>query len=125
LTCIGNKAFENCKSLTAIEVDRANRVYASKEGVLFNRAFTELIAYPEGKKLARYAVPAAVTKIGDRAFSGCKRLSAISLSAQTPPELGSEAFPSGARIYVPSASVKAYQSAPGWEDYRDRILPLG
>jgi hypothetical protein len=124
LTSIGDGAFYGCDRLVAIETDSANRVYASKEGVLFNRAFTELIAYPAGKKGATYAVPATITKIGDAAFYGCGRLSSISLFAQKPPELGGSVFPSEAHIYVPPASVNTYKSAPGWKDYRDRILPL-
>jgi hypothetical protein len=92
-------------------------------------------------------VPATVTRIGNEAFYGCERFTAISLpegltslgkrafyeyedisislSAQKPPELGSDVFPSDARIFVPAASVNTCQRDPGWEDYRDQILPLG
>jgi hypothetical protein len=81
LTRIGEWAFYGCESLTAIRVDKANRVYADRDGVLFNKALTELIAYPAGKTASSYAVPARVTSIGDMAFAGCSNLGSVTLHA--------------------------------------------
>ena len=44
----------------------------------------------------------------------------------TPPTLGVRAFDRNAssrRIYVPTASVDAYEIADGWKDYADSIEP--
>ncbi|MDR2758371.1 MAG: leucine-rich repeat domain-containing protein, partial [Spirochaetaceae bacterium] len=60
----------------------ANKDYASKDGVLFNKAFTELVAYPAGKQSASYTAPPTVSGIEAWAFSGCGKLSSISLSAK-------------------------------------------
>jgi hypothetical protein len=79
LTSIGKETFTGCRSLTAIQADRANNHYADREGVLFNKDFTELIVYPAGKTASSYTVPDGVTAIGDRAFSGCRSLGSISL----------------------------------------------
>jgi hypothetical protein len=78
LTSIGS-AFAGCRNLSAIQVDQANRVYADRDGVLFNKAFTELIQYPAGKAGTSYAVPEGVTSIGNSAFYGCSSLRTISL----------------------------------------------
>lgn len=77
---IGNDAFKNCQSLTAITVDAANANYKSDNGVLFNKAGTELVAYPCGKAGTAYSVPDGVAKIADQAFYG-SNLTSIALPA--------------------------------------------
>lgn len=47
-------AFGGCASLTQTEVDENNPAYASAEGVLFDKAQSELIAYPRGKTVLYY-----------------------------------------------------------------------
>jgi hypothetical protein len=72
-------AFYWCGNLTTIEMDKANRVYAERDGVLFNKAFTELVRFPAGKTVSSYAVPDGVTTIGDSAFSGCRNLNSVTI----------------------------------------------
>jgi hypothetical protein len=91
LSSIGDKAFSWCDSLTAIQVDEANRSYAEQDGVLFNKTFTELIRYPEGKTTSSYIVPDGITTIGDGAFAGCENLVSITLPTGLA-VIGSEAF---------------------------------
>ena len=62
-------AFYNCSSLTAFELAEGNTTFSVVDGVLFNKAGTELIAYPGGKS-GHYDIPAGVTLIGDFAFAG-------------------------------------------------------
>lgn len=52
--------------LTAVNVDPANKNYASDEyGVLYNKEMTELLCYPNGSPRDRYRVPDGVTAISD------------------------------------------------------------
>jgi hypothetical protein len=81
LTVIGAGAFARCRSLGSIQADSANRSFAARDGVLFNKARTALLAYPAGKAGTSYAVPEGVTAIRDYAFSGCGSLGSISLPA--------------------------------------------
>lgn len=73
---IGGSAFDACSGLATIEVDPANRVYSSVDGVLFDRGVTSLLLCPAARTGA-YRVPGTVTNIAYGAFYGCSRLSAI------------------------------------------------
>ena len=74
---IGEGAFADCQSLTAINVSEANAMYASKDGVLFNREMTEIICYPSGKADRRYTIPSTVNRIAPSAFSSAVNLKEI------------------------------------------------
>jgi hypothetical protein len=71
-------AFDGATGLTSITVDEANSVYSSADGVLFNKAKTELILCPEGKS-GSYAIPSSVTSIVKYAFEGCAKLTDITI----------------------------------------------
>lgn len=77
--------------IKSIEVDPENKVYASENGVLFDKAMTELIKYPSGKKDKSYAVPEGVVTISDRAFNYCPEISSVTLT-QSVAYIGSYAF---------------------------------
>lgn len=74
---IGEGAFARCLSLTAINVNGANPIYASEDGVLFDREMETLICYPSGKSGSTYTIPKSVTKIGAMAFSSCTYLTNV------------------------------------------------
>lgn len=106
LTEIGEKKanpFRNMVHLKVIEFAAENDHYAIKDGSLYTKDFTELIAVPAGKKSVTLAenlkvirngafansalegevvLPKSVEKIGDAAFMGAKNLTKIVL----PPE---------------------------------------
>ena len=73
------RGFDGCEKLTQINVDTANTVYSSVNGVLFSKDKTELIKYPEGKADTSYAIPNGVTSIGNSAFYGCSNLTSITI----------------------------------------------
>ena len=76
VTSIGDNAFYLCESLTSITVNGNNKNYCSINGVLFNKAKTELICYPDGKT-GMYTIPNSVKTIGSRAFNDCTKLTSI------------------------------------------------
>lgn len=65
---IGNSAFQGCLALKDIEIDTANAVYASVDGVVFSKDKTILYTYPAGRTDTVYTVPDGVTKINFAAF---------------------------------------------------------
>lgn len=80
--CISNiadDAFENCNSLRNIDVDKRNKQYTSKDGVLFNKKMDTLIKYPPLKEDRQYNIPNSVKYIGDAAFESCKNIESIKL----------------------------------------------
>jgi len=77
LTFIKDNAFRACTGLTKITVDENNPVFCSLDGVLFDKAMTTLVLFPEGKK-GGYSVPEGIVKIKFSVFDLCKELTAIS-----------------------------------------------
>jgi uncharacterized repeat protein (TIGR02543 family) len=74
---IGNTAFQDSLNLENINVNSANTDFASVNGVLFNKALTQLEAYPAGKPAASYTVPASVEIIDDRSFISARALKTV------------------------------------------------
>lgn len=68
VTDIADSAFNGCVKLSKLSVDSGNTKYSSVDGVLFNKAGTELIKYPIGNKATSYSVPNGVKTVGDNAF---------------------------------------------------------
>ncbi len=60
-----NSSFADCVNLQSIEVSEDNENYMSVDGVLFNKAMTQLLTYPSGKTDAEYTIPDGVTSAGD------------------------------------------------------------
>ena len=140
---IGDKAFEGCISLTSFNVNSKNADFCSENGILFNKAKTTLLQYPPAKADTGYSIPDGVTKIGDRAFSDCNKLTVMTIPgsvatigeealksctdltelfvhATTPPTVGTNAFMNvnlDIPVYVPSEALAAYKAAAGWKDF--------
>ena len=69
--------FDGCLALQEILVDPENAVYASRDGILYNKAVTELVLFPEGKEADPYTIPATMTHIGAGMFSGCTGIKSL------------------------------------------------
>jgi hypothetical protein len=69
-------SFQNCTSLTAINVAVGNSAYSSQDGVLYNKDKTALIIYPGGKTGA-FTILSSVSMIRYNAFFGCASLTSI------------------------------------------------
>ena len=143
LTQMGDWVFDNCSALTAINVAGGNTAYYSGNGVLFNKDKTTLLCYPAGKPetdytipnsvtvigvnafaycdaLTQLTIPSSVTSIGEWAFDGCTALAEMTVLATVPPTLSENVFRNINRdipVYVPAASLAAYQAAEVWKEF--------
>lgn len=76
---IDKGTISGCTALTQINVDSGNKIYASVNGVLFDKSFQEMLQYPVGNDAASYAIPSGVTRVEGGAFMGCKNLTAVTI----------------------------------------------
>ncbi|KAB2653079.1 MAG: leucine-rich repeat domain-containing protein, partial [Verrucomicrobia bacterium] len=90
VTSIGDYAFWHCTRLTRFSVDIANTTFSSNDGVLFNKAQTSLLSFPNGKARG-YTIPNSVTSIGSWAFANCNGLTSVTLPNSVT-SIGSWAF---------------------------------
>ena len=111
---ISSIAFQHSKSLNSINVSSNNRYYTSIDGVLFNKAKTELVTYPIGKANVSYIIPNGVTSIGDDAFAFCSNLTNVTIPDSVT-SIGYDAFrrcSSMINIFV-SSDNRYYASVDG------------
>ncbi len=71
-------SFIDCPGLISVSIDPANQYYKAVDGVLYNKAGTELTYFPTGKS-GYYPVANGVDKIAARAFAGCKGLTGVTI----------------------------------------------
>ena len=151
LTYMGEYVFDGCTSLTQINVDEANTAYCSENGVLFNKEKTTLLCYPAGKPETDYTIPSSVTVIGVNAFSNCVALTTLTIPAGVttiesyafydclgftkmtvlaivPPTIADEDVFYNVNfdipVYVPAASLAAYQAAEVWKEFNLQAIAV-
>ena len=64
--------FQNCVALESLQIDEENPHFTSVDNVVFSEDMKTLVYYPNFKKDTAYQIPAQVTTIGERAFSGSR-----------------------------------------------------
>ena len=106
---IGDGAFRGATGLTSISADGANEIYSSTSGVLFNDAYTTIVAYPIAKSGTYYSIPATVTSIGDFAFD-----TANITSVTIPPSVTSIGRSAFENSYLTSVTIPASVTSIGY-----------
>ena len=76
--------------LTSITVNKENKVYKAKDGILYNYDMTEMLFCPNAKE-GKVIIPNTVTRIGDYCFAYCKKLDMIIIPPSVV-EIGDYAF---------------------------------
>lgn len=108
LKTIEEEAFAKCNNLTKVVIgDLVENIK--------NRAFAEC------NKLTTLTIGSSVKRIESNVFADCGAIDSIVVLAQTPPDLGYEAFASivyaSASLTVPTGSEDAYKNAEGWKNF--------
>ena len=114
VTSIGAYAFYECSGLTSVTIP--NSVTSIGDGAFYGCS-----------GLTSVIIPNSVTSIGKMAFAGCSGLTTITCKAVNPPTLGDNAFykvDETIPLYVPAQSVEAYQTADGWNDFKNNTYPI-
>lgn len=135
---IGEAAFYECSSLTSVIIpDGVTKV---SEFTFYECTGLISVTIPTGvttideraflgcHSLTSITIPYSVTYIGECAFSYCVDLASITCNAPTPPVCDDtdDVFADIDRtipVYVPAASVSAYQTANVWSEFTN-IQPL-
>ena len=91
VTSIGKSVFSRCEDLTSINVNTANRIYTSVNGVLYNKNKTEIVCYPAGKTASSFIIPNSVTSIGAYVFYYCENLTSVTIPNSVT-SIGDKAF---------------------------------
>lgn len=73
---IGTGAFARCSSIKEFYVDSQNAVYATIDGVLYNKQKKELVVFPQGEYSRKKAsIPSGIESIASYAFVGMENYS--------------------------------------------------
>ena len=110
VTSIGESTFAGCEGLTSIIIPNSVKEICQE-------AFTGC------KGATTVTIGSGVTSIGESAFGKCTAITKITSLNTTPPEVGEDAFGSdvqfGAKLVVPTGSLKAYKDADGWKGFKN------
>ncbi len=86
---IGGSAFEDCNRLESITVATGNPNYSSQDGILYNKAKTEIVHVPQAIK-GSIIIPDSVTEIKRHAFYNCGELTSVKLKNGQSPKTAAE-----------------------------------
>ena len=136
VTSIGQYAFYNCTGLTSMDVPTSVTSIASYTfqscrnltSITLHEGLTTISEYAFSycSGLTAFIIPSTVSSIGNRAFEYCTGLTEFKCLPVTPPSAGATILyqASECPIYVPAASVEAYQAAQNWSTYASRIQAM-
>lgn len=102
LNTLGDYAFNGCNQLNSIEIPASNETFATADGVLYKKDYSDIVLFPKGKtgsytipstmtairsslfesaKIGAIAIPSSIESIGERAFYNCNALTEITIPA--------------------------------------------
>ena len=135
--------FYNCRSLTSATLENRNNLTYIGANFAYGCVALQEVVIPDTvtiiaesafngcTSLTSVVLPASLSKVGKRFFLNCSNLANVTCLASTPPtQHGSsmglmfDGCSENLVIYVPSASVAAYQAASGWSTYASRIQAI-
>ena len=113
VTSIGSNAFENCSSLTSVTFGEDSQLTEFRNGV-----------FAHCDKLTSIDIPSKVVKIDDWAFSESWNIKNIRSYAKEVPEISGFNNTNIVNIQVPESSIEAYKAAEPWNNYNiTKIYP--
>jgi len=131
ITVIPDSAFSECYALRGVSMP-SGIVNISKSSfgscrtikrltIPLNTATIGNYVFRNCASLQSITIPMNVTAIGSTCFQGCEDIKAYHIQAATPPALADGyvfvSISDDCKIYVPAASLSAYQSAANWSEY--------
>ena len=128
ITSIGNYAFATCSSLASVTIPNISSLSSnsfsncsSLASVVMPDSITSMgvNAFNNCFSLATITIPSGIAIIQNGAFNNCLGMKEYHLLPTTPPSIANPfgTMPSDCIIYVPSASLEAYQTATNWSTY--------
>lgn len=79
VAALADNPFPGCVSLTQITVAAGNAALEVRGGLLYNRAGSELVCWPQGLAAGAVTVPAGTEAIGVNAFLLCEEITSVAL----------------------------------------------
>ena len=73
---ISGEALRDCLYITSYSVESGNLGFTAQDGILYDLQMTNIIAAPKSIE-GSITIPNNVTRIGDNAFAGCDKLTAV------------------------------------------------
>ncbi len=132
VTIIGSGAFRGCSSLASVIIPEKSKLTSIGYSAFYDCESLTSITIPEGvtsigasafykcSSLTAITIPEGVTTISSVAFSGCSGLTSIICEAVNPPTINYNTFDGVNKsipLYVPRASISAYQAASDWKNF--------
>lgn len=77
-----------CDNIKEFVVEKANKLYESKDGVLYSKGIKELLSYPTASENETFVLPEEAVLKYNSTFAKCKNLKKVTLNSNIPSILG-------------------------------------